>query len=233
MRVLASRLRKKGEDHRSRVGRQRRERTRKHLLESTLHVCSSESPRSPAVIDDITSHAGVSRGTFYTHFDSVEQAISELGVELADEMASDILKVFGALEDPVLRMATGVALFLIRARNDHKWGKFVARIGILRDQQLFTKEVKADIERGIKKGVYRISDIDAASDVVMGVLVEGILRLNEEDRSLDYIKALTQMVLASFGFGAERSAEVVDQAFKRLTATAPGTVSWWVNLDRR
>jgi len=73
-------------NHRVRVGRERRQKTRAHLLCAVLQVCSNESARSPAVIDDVAGYADVSRGTFYKYFDSLDQAIAELGNQLAEEM---------------------------------------------------------------------------------------------------------------------------------------------------
>ncbi|WP_374943410.1 TetR/AcrR family transcriptional regulator, partial [Sphingomonas sp.] len=72
------------EDHRTRVGRERRERMRNQLLQSVLAVCAGRGPAGAAVIDDVVRHASVSRGTFYNHFESIEQAVSELGLQLAD-----------------------------------------------------------------------------------------------------------------------------------------------------
>ena len=79
---------KEPEDHRVRVGRQKRERMRAHLLKSVFSVCSRETLRDPASIDDVVKDASVSRGTFYKYFDSLDEAISELGLQMADEMVT-------------------------------------------------------------------------------------------------------------------------------------------------
>ena len=99
------------EDHRIRVGRERRERMRHRLLQSVLQVRSGKGGRNLAVIDDVIKDASVSRGTFYKYFDSLDQAESELALQMADEMTTGIMSVYDVLDDPVLRTATGFQLF--------------------------------------------------------------------------------------------------------------------------
>lgn len=60
------------------------------------------------MIDAIVKYAGMSRGTFYTHFDSVEQAVAEAGSMLADEMVDDAKLVFAGLDSAMTRTATGI-----------------------------------------------------------------------------------------------------------------------------
>ena len=55
------------EDHRVRVGAQRRGKTRLRLLQCALAVFTEKGP-DVAFIDDFIAAAGVSRGTFYNHF---------------------------------------------------------------------------------------------------------------------------------------------------------------------
>src|SRR3546814_9068097 len=95
---------------------------------------SSETSSAPTMIDDIVKHAGVSRGTFYTHFDTVEQIVAEAGSMLADEMVGDARLVFEGLESAMARTATGILLFLTRALFDEHWGGFIVRAGLLREE---------------------------------------------------------------------------------------------------
>ena len=61
-------------DHRTRVGRERRARTESRIVEAALHVFAERGPDAP-VIDEFVRAAGVSRGTFYNHFESVEELL--------------------------------------------------------------------------------------------------------------------------------------------------------------
>jgi AcrR family transcriptional regulator len=215
------------EDHRVRVARERRERMRGRLLESVLAVCSGESARAPAVIDDIVHHAGVSRGTFYKYFESIDQAISELGSQLADEMTVGIAGIYDVLTDPMMRTATGFQLFLIRAYMDPHWGAFIARIGLLREEDLFTNKIRNDIALGIETGDYSVDDIICASDMLMGAKTEAILRLIGKEKPFDYIQSMARFILCAFGASRAKASKVVEKAYARIVEQGPTSLPWW------
>lgn len=218
------------EDHRVRVARQKRARMRSHLLRSVLRVCSGATAGGPAVIDDVVRHADVSRGTFYKYFDSLDQAIAELGLELADEMTAGIASVYDVLEDPVLRTATGFQLFLLRAVIEPEWGAFIAHIGLLGGENLFTTKIQADIRMGIATGDY-LAAVDVATDLLMGAKIEAIRRIIAGNRGGDYVRAMTAMVLRGFGVAPSRADNSTRRAFDRLAAEAPGKIAWWRPVD--
>lgn len=218
------------EDHRVRVARERRERMRARLLDAVLHLCSAEVRGALPTIDDVVRHADVARGTFYKHFNSIEQAVSELGAAMADEMTAGIARVYDVLTEPVMRTATGFQLFLLRAMLDAKWGMFIARIGLLRDQDLFTSKIRSDILLGIDAGSYNVGDVECAADLLMGAKIEAILRLNSGNVSIPYVKAMTAMVLTAFGVAGLEAMAIVDRAFDRIVAESPGRLTWWREL---
>lgn len=215
------------EDHRIRVGRERRERMRAHLLDAVLHVCSHVSARDPVVIDDVIRHANVSRGTFYKYFDSLDDAVSELAVRLADEMTAGIAEVYDVLEDPVMRTATGFQLFLIRALVEPRWGAFIAQIGLLREGDLITTKIRQDIMLGLESGDYVVPSAQIASDLLMGAKYEAIRRITSVPVDASYIPSMTSMVLRSFGVPAVKADKMVRRAFERLLAEAPQKLAWW------
>ena len=219
------------EDHRVRVGRERRARMQAHLLQSVLQVCSVESARDPASIDAVVGHAQVSRGTFYKYFDSLDDAIAELGLQLADEMTSGIAAVYDVLEDPVLRTATGFQMFLVRAVIEPEWGSFIAHIGLLRGDTLFTRKIEDDIRLGIETGDYAVPTVETARDLLMGAKIEAIRRLIDRGASSDYIHSMTSMVLRSFGVAPSKADKSVANAYSRLLAEAQGKILWWRDID--
>lgn len=215
------------EDHRVRVARERRERTRRLLLQSVLHVCSTLSPNDVASIDDVIRHADVARGTFYKYFASMEEAIGELALYLADENTASILPVYDCLEQPAMRTATGFQLFLIRALLQPRWAGFIARLGLLRGNSLFISKVHSDIELGMSTGAYRLSSMQMAGDFLMGAKTEAMLRIIESGGSLDYVCGTAELVLRAFGVPLEEAGQTAREALDRLCAEAPGAVTWW------
>lgn len=231
-RAVRTRTETASEDHRVRVARERRHRTRAKLFQSVKVVCSGSSVQSPAVIDDVVRHAGVARGTFYKYFSSLEQAIEEFALVLADEMTAGIAAVYEPLDDPVMRTATGFQTFLLRGLIDHDWGRFLARIGLLGgDSNLITTKIQSDIALGLAAGVYRVPSVEVATDLLMGAKIEAIRRIIGGSVGVDYIRLITTMVLTSFGVDPELAAIKVAAAFERIAEMGPVELEWWRPLD--
>ena len=218
-------------DHRVRVAKVRRERMRAHLLKSVMAVYPEGTDSSPAVIDDVVRHADVSRGTFYKYFDSLSQAVEELGSQLACEMTEVPNEVYFGLSDPPMRTATGFMTYLLRAYTDHRWGAFLSHIGLLTGDNPMVRNIVDDIERGIDSGDYSVASPSVASDVLIGAKVEAIRRIISGKTDLDYIHAVTTMVLRSFGLPKMKSVKIVDKALKRILAEAPKRLEWWKPID--
>lgn len=216
------------EDHRVRVARQRRERMRAKLFQSIMAVCSGRPANSPAVIDDVIQHARVSRGTFYKYFESLEEAISELALNLADEMTVASFSVYDVLTDPVARTSTGFQMFLVRALQDHNWAGFFIHIGLLSgDNHVITAKIKRDLLVGIETGDYVVPSVDIATDILMGAKIEAMRRILGGEGDEAYVRQMASMVLCSFGVSRARAEKYVDAAFNRLILEAPGKLEWW------
>lgn len=221
------------EDHRVRVARQRREKMRAHLLDSVMAVYPEGRVQggSPAVIDDVVRHADVSRGTFYKYFDSLDQAVQQLGWQLAVEMTEAVGSVYYGLTDPPMRTATGFQTFLLRAYLDHRWGAFFSHIGLLDGENLMLRYILADIEMGIDTGDYAVASPQIAADLLIGAKIEAVRRIISDGGSIAYIHAMTAMVLRSFGLSPSKSDKVVSKAYAVLCAEAPGKVAWWRPIE--
>lgn len=215
-------------DHRVRVAAQRRERMRSHLLRSVVSVCSDPTNRDSGAVNEVVRSAGVSRGTFYKYFDSLDQAITELGVQLADEMTEGIFDVYDVIEAPAERAATGFLMFLLRAAAEPEWGAFVARMGLLGSDGLLARSVRSDVRRGIEGGDFTVPSVEVATDLLMGAKTEAILRIISGARSRSYIQMMTSMILRSLGVPASRADRITARAYERLCEISPGRIEWWV-----
>lgn len=219
------------EDHRVRVGRQRREKMRQRLLNSVMAVYPEGRGSSPTVIDDVVRHAKVSRGTFYKYFDSLDQAVEELGSRLAAEMTQVVDVVYSQMEDAPMRTATGFQTYLLRSYMDHRWGAFLSHIGLLTGENLTLQFILADIELGIESGDYAVASPKIAADLLVGAKIEAIRHIISGEADFTYIHAMTAMVLRSFGISISKSEKVVAAAFNILCNEGPKKIGWWQPLD--
>ena len=127
-----------GTDHRTRVGRERRERTQALIIEAALKVFAEKGPDAP-IIDDFIKAAGVARGTFYNYYQSTEELLEATAKWLQDDLIVSIEAEIGSLGDPVERLSSGIQLWLRKARTDDAWCAFSVRVrrhGALVEQQL-------------------------------------------------------------------------------------------------
>ena len=186
----------------------------------------------PAVIDDVIRHAEVARGTFYKYYNSLDEAIAELGSVLADEMTVGIYPVYNVLENPLQRTATGFQFFLLRAVIDPAWGAFICHIGRLSSDSLLLSHVTSDLRLGVQTGEFKISSVEAAADLVVGAQTEAIRRTLGGAHRSAYVRGMAGMVLRGLGVTPAKADRVVRQAYDRLCDEAPGSISWWKPLDR-
>lgn len=202
---------------------------RAHLLASVLTVCAGRKLTGATVIEDVVRHADVSRGTFYKYFDSLDDAVTQLALELAEEMIFDIATVYDVLDDPVMRTATGFQTFLCRAWIDPNWGGFLTHLGLLTDDNhtIIATKVKGDIRSGIGAGEYSVVSVDIAADLLMGAKHEAIRRIISGEREIFYIRGMAAMVLRSFGVAPTRAEQVANSAFDRLMVEGPDKLNWW------
>src|ERR1700751_753822 len=97
------------QDHRSRVGAERRERMRSRLLSSALQLVAAQGPAAMS-IDDVIAAAEVSRGTFYKYFPSPEALVQEVAYKLATHLVCLADPVVRQRDAPAERVACGIRL---------------------------------------------------------------------------------------------------------------------------
>lgn len=214
-------------DHRVRVAAQRREKMRARLLDAVLETYSSASDLQLPTADHVARHAGVSRPTFYAHFDSVQDAVEALGETLIDEMVTSLASLFGR-DGPLDRIVMGLSLFLMRAATDPVWARFVARIAQVRPETKFYRDVRRDLEEAAAAGEIEAPDIDAAISVALGAMFEAIRHLQHggNDRR-DYVRMVTIMTLRALGVEEEKAADRVRANSAQIRGLAPDHIAWW------
>jgi AcrR family transcriptional regulator len=157
---------------RAEIGREKRARTRTQIVEAGL-VLLAERPPEALTVDAIVEAAGVAKGTFYYHFQSVEELVAAVGAKLADSF--DELLAPSRLDeaDPIERISLGFTKFLEKAINEPLWGRLVVRsaeapaaIGRIREN------LKADLAQAIAQGRLAIQDVELAADIVIGIWLQ-------------------------------------------------------------
>src|SRR6476646_881544 len=111
---------------RAEIGREKRARTRAQIVEASL-ILLAERPPEALTVDAIVEAAGLAKGTFYYHFQSIEELVAAVGARLADSFDELLLPSRLAEADPIVRMSAAFTKFLEKALDDPLWARLVVR----------------------------------------------------------------------------------------------------------
>ncbi len=197
------------EDHRTRVGAERRERTRLQLLTSAIAVFNEKGPDS-TVIDDLIAAAGVSRGTFYNHFRTTDELLIELSTRMSDEVLAVIDPLVLRRDNPAERFAFGTRLYMGMAVRYPAWGRFMTLVGtrVAARGQLIDKCVTRDLRDARTARLLNVPDIDVARDIALGAIFYGIETMLYEPTRGNHAENLIRHVLIGLGLGADEAARI-------------------------
>lgn len=208
------------ENHRVRVGAQRREKTRLRLLESALTVFH-EKGQDAAVIDDFIAAAGVSRGTFYNHFKTTSELLFALATAMSDEVLQIVDPLVLVYNDPIQRFAAGTRLYMQMALRYPLWGSFITQVGtrIATRGQLIDIFLTRDLELAHKSGRLSVDSVRVGRDIMLGAIFYGIETMLTEPTRSNHSEQLVRSVLIGLGLSP-----VEAQAIAFMPLEMPGTV---------
>ena len=217
-------------DFRTRVGAEKRARMRERLLAATIEAHVGSAPGTRPVIDDVIRVAGVSRGTFYKYFESLDEILPELGQRMAEEMVTTCEQLFGDEPDAAVRTAGGPMLTLSRAAMEPARVIFTSRVDFT---QYFDRDdlhgsfVKACLMQARESGALSFESLDAAIDFTVGAAQEGAQRIRHASQ-LDpaYVHRLTVMILRGLGMSPAAAGRAATKAWELLVSRS-ATLVWW------
>ena len=218
-------------DFRVRSAHRKRQRMRARLLDATMDVCGRAGPGDQVVIDDVVRAAGVSRGTFYKYFTSLDEARRSLGQHLTNELVEGVGAMFAGVDDPVQRTAAGWILIMARTVRHPAWGAFVVRTEHFTEDSELLAAVRRNTVAGRDAGAFRVDRLDAAIDFQMGLAMEAMRHLLQDATdAAGYIEAMTAMGLRGLGVDAREAADMARFALADVAARAPRFLPWWQPL---
>lgn len=186
-------------DHRSRVARQRRARTRARIIEAALPVFAARGKDAP-VIDDFIRAAGIARGTFYNYYRDTRELFEDASRWLEDDLIESILPEIDERPDPVHRLTLGVRLWMRKAQGDPLWCAFTLRSSDIGSAA--EKALGGDMRAGLRSGQFQYTNFDAAYDLVVGTVREGMRRVLAHPRRRGYDAEIARAVLRGLGLPA-------------------------------
>ncbi|HKG86340.1 MAG TPA: helix-turn-helix domain-containing protein [Beijerinckiaceae bacterium] len=158
---------------RAEIGREKRARTRAQILESGAALLA-ERPLEALTVDAVVEAAGVAKGTFYYHFQSMEELAAAVGEKLGESFDELLAPARLGLPDPVARMSFGLSRFLEKAIAEPAWARLVVQSAQAPTE--FARSVRANLKTDLTdakaQGRLIVQDVDLAADIVMGIWLQ-------------------------------------------------------------
>lgn len=188
---------------RTEIAQQKKADTRLNLLHAAFEVLGHEHGRDMQ-IDDLLTHIGMSRGTFYNYFESREDLFNVLSFEFNHGLDEALAKS----GDPSLWACQAIRIYLHRARKDPAWGWAMVNISmngqkILGDDTY--RHATATLQAGIDAGDFKIGNLQVGMDLVMGAALAAILSILKGDAGPDHPEDIARSLLMSLGVSPTRA----------------------------
>ncbi len=197
---------------RARIGLEKRART-KALLVAAGGALFSRRPGAAITIDDIVGEAGVAKGTFYTHFEDLDDFTAAVAHDLIAGLDGLLVPLRLAIEDPFVRTAFGCDAFFGKAFEDRPWAGLVARM--VRANAAVGRDTRARFATDVTQALAALPEpslapelaVEATLGIVQQVLAAvGEGRLRAADR-----EPATGAVLSAIGAGEPRIAATLER----------------------
>jgi len=213
-------------DHRSRVGAERRERMRACLVECALAVFA-ERGVGASVIQEVIATAGVSQGSFYNHFRTNEELLIAVAEELNNELIAHIEGVVHRHEDPAMRLAAGVRLYLHRAGRYPLFARFIVAAGfhLVSPNNLLYEYVPPHLEAGMQTGRLRPMPMELGIDLIGGLALAAIARLSSGEAPADYPEQVAQALLTALGLSPQEAGPIAHAPLERLADSGDSLIA--------
>ena len=184
---------------RAEIGREKRVRTRAQIVEAGL-VLLAERPPEALTVDAIVEAAGVAKGTFYYHFQSIEELVAAVGGSLADSFDELLAPSLLGEPDPIVRMSLAFTKFLEKAINDPLWSQLVVRSAqVPAALDRIREHLEADLAEAIAQGRLAIQDVELAADIVIGIWLQVTRGSIERRAAPDLTRQALAAVLRALG----------------------------------
>ena len=185
---------------RAEIGRERRERTRTLIVDAGTMLLA-ERPREALTVDAVVEAAGVAKGTFYYHFQSMDELAAAVGEKLGESFDAVLAPARLERQDPVERLSFAFTQFLEKAILDPDWARLVVQSSQSPTEfaRAIRANLKADIAEAIVQGRLSVRDTELAVDIVIGIWLQVTRGILERGVRPELTRQAIEAVLRALG----------------------------------
>lgn len=206
---------------RTEAGRKRRAQTRAKIIAAAFEVFGDENGLF-ARIEDVADRAGVTRATFYNHFNGMVDLREALSHEVTHDLLVAVTHTIAAMPDPRERSAVAIRYYLHRAMADRRWAWSL--INLSASGLIFGADTHFQAERtvqeGIEDGAFPIISIDLGRDILLGTCLAALGTIVRKGVADDYPEAIAGYILHALGVPYDQAKAIAHQPLPPLDRPA-------------
>jgi AcrR family transcriptional regulator len=186
--------------------------TRTRILDATFKLIGHEHGLQVR-IEEVCALAGVSRGTFYNYFPSMENLFQVLAIELSHDFNQAVVATLEGIEDCAVGTNAAIQHYLKRAQRDPAWGWAMVHLsatGPMLGQESY-EACLGTMERGIKAGDFNVPNAQCARDILLGSCLASMVSTLRGQTVRSSPKIIAFHVLRALGVQEERARSIAAQ----------------------
>ena len=191
-------------ERRAAIAQERRNRTRMDILRAAYALFGQEKGRSTR-IDDVCELIGVSRGTFYNYFSSMDELVEALHYDISHDVNVTVRALGSTLRAGAERCCAAIRYYLHRARDDKVWGW--AMVNLSAAGPLFGIDTfhgtSTAIAEGFDVGEFVATNRTVARDLVLGTVLASMITLLSGEQPADHPEHAARQILIALGVRPE------------------------------
>lgn len=199
----------------------KRARTRARLMDAAVEVFARHGIEA-ASVNEIAAAAEVANGTFYNHFGDKDEIVGVVAFAIAGEVARRLDAAMVGMEDAAERTSFGTRQFIELAASAPEWGRALVRaVGYLPDlRRQVSAFARADIERGIRAGTFKVELDDLLVDLFASLVITAVVLRLAGEAGPDVGARVAEHQLRMLGVPPARAKRVASRKLEALKELA-------------
>jgi AcrR family transcriptional regulator len=187
----------------------KQQQTRTHLINAASKVIAEKGVEGLR-LRDVTDLADVGFGSFYKHFNSKEQLVEAVVLDLMASIAHDLVDHVTAIGDPAEAASAAHRWFVRNASVDQETARLIVhldRADVL-FQEMITPYAREMLQTGIDSGRFKNFDVTTTLTYVVGATMAVTRGVLEGRLGPDAETASAEVLLAALGLDEEQARDI-------------------------
>jgi AcrR family transcriptional regulator len=214
---LAARARRRADERPVAKLGAKRERTRTKILEASFRLLGNERGLTVR-IEEICAAAGISRGTFYNYFTSLEQLFEVLAVELSHDLNVALVSSFDERQSHAEGSNAAIQHYLNYARRDPAWAWAMVHLSAF--GPAFGAEAweacHRAIAQGIEAGEFDVPNATVGRDLMTGTVLATVRTMLRGGGAQAQPRTIAYHLLRALGVRDARAKQIAESPLRDI-----------------